>query len=819
MTQTKTTNWKATAENKLEHFSDWIYDNAKKTLLLTLLVVVALGSQLPNLTMDTSTEGFLHESDQMRIDYDVFRDQFGRDEKIMVAVKTANIFDIDFLLKLDALHSALEMQLPHTEAVNSLINARNTYGDDGSLIVKPLVETLPENQSQLDSLKERAINNTLFDNLLYSEDHTITVITIDTSTYSLNQAEEVVDDGVFEVELEDDLNFEFDVEEEGQSTPKVYLSDAENDEIIIKAQEIISNFEAEDFKIYLTGSAAISGIFKQALTKDSQIFISLMIAMIVVVLFALFRRLSGVLLPLSCVVLTLISTLSLMAAFGVPFTMATQIMPTFLLAVVTGASIHLLAVFYKDYSESKCKKTSLRYAMGHSGLAIVMTSVTTAVGLWSFSFSGVAPVADLGRFASAGVIIGLFFTLILLPALIALTNIKHKSNNKEKANATIMDRGLLAISRIATSKAKMILIISGLLIAVAIFFAAQLRFSHHPLNWLPEDNFARIATETVDQSLNGSLTLEVIIDTHQSNGLYDPEVLRTIEKTSRNINEIAQGNMYVGKTLSMVDVVKEINKALNNNSAEFYVIPDERSLIAQEPVLFGSSGSNDLEALVHGDYSKARLTLKTPWVNALEARAFIKDAQKYFDEEFSGLATVTFTGIGTLMTVTFEQAIYSSAFSYLLAFGFITVMMVLLVGDLKIGLISMLPNILPILFIAMIMSIFNMPLDMFTLLIGAIALGLAVDDTVHFMHNFRRYEATYQDVDKAVDLTLMGTGRAITITSIVLALGFLVLTFSSMNHMFNFGILTASAILTALLADFFLMPAIMKTIIKNNKGL
>jgi hypothetical protein len=812
-------NWRLSTEKKLETFSDWIFENSQKTLLLTLIGVAVLGSQLPNLTMDTSTEGFLHKSDQMRIDYDVFRDQFGRDEKIMLAVKTNNIFNIDFLTKLDALHKALEQQLPHIEAVNSLISARNTYGSDGSLVVGRMIELLPSNQRELSELKEKAMQNSLFDNLLYSEDHTITVITVDTKTYSNEQGEAIADDLDFDAGFSDDFDFEIDAETETQDTQKTYLSDAENDEIIIKAQQVISAFEADNFNIHLTGSAAIAGIFKQALTKDSLIFISLMIVMIVIVLFALFRRISGVLLPLICVVLTLTTTLSLMAALAVPFTMATQIMPTFLLAVVTGASIHLLAVFYKDYARSEDKKTSLRYAMGHSGLAIVMTSITTAVGLWSFSFSGVAPVADLGRFASAGVMVGLFFTLVLLPALIAFIGIKHKKTTTEVGENGLMDRGLLAISRVATSKAKGIVIISAVLIVIAVFFAAQLRFSHHPLNWLPDDNFARIATETVDESLNGSLTLEVVIDTEVTNGLYSPEVLNTIDRVSNNINVISTGNMFVGKVISVVDVVKEINKALNNNLAEHYAIPNSSALIAQEFVLFGSSGSNDLEALVDSDYSKARLTLKVPWLDSLEAREFIKDAQIYLDAEFEGLATVTFTGVGTLMTVTFVQAIYSSAFSYLLAFGFIAVLMVLLVGNLKIGLISMLPNVLPILFIAMIMSIFDMPLDMFTLLIGAIALGLAVDDTVHFMHNFRRYEMQYNDVDKAVELTLMGTGRAITLTSIVLALGFMVLTFSSMNHMFNFGILTASAILTALLADFFLMPAIMKLIITNKKDL
>ena len=812
-------NWRSTTEKKLEHFSDWIFENCKKTLLLTLFGVVALGSQLPSLTIDTSTEGFLHKSDQMRIDYDAFRDQFGRDEKIILAVKTSNIFNVDFLTKLDALHKELERQLPHIQGVNSLINARNIYGSGGALVVEPMIKVLPGNQKELSELKARATANSLFDNLLYSENHTITVITVDTNTYSLEQSAVVDNDFDFDADFGDDFDFVVEAETESQSAAKAYLSDAENDEIIVKAQKIISAFEADDFQIHLTGSAAIAGIFKQALTKDSILFISLMIVMIVVVLFALFRRISGVLLPLSCIVLTLVSTLSLMAVFSVPFTMATQIMPTFLLAVVTGASIHLLAIFYKDFSSSADKKTSLRYAMGHSGLAIVMTSVTTAVGLWSFSFSGVAPVADLGRFASAGVMVGLFFTLVLLPALIALIRIKHKQQTKCKGESSLMDRCLLAISKIATSKAKVIVVISAVLIVIAVFFAAQLRFSHHPLNWLPDDNFARIATETVDESLKGSLTLEIIIDTQATNGLYNPEVLNTIDRVANNINVVATGNMYVGKAISVVDIVKEINMALNNNLAEHYVVPNSSALIAQEFVLFGSSGSNDLEALVDSDYSKARLTLKVPWVDSLEAREFIKDAQTYLDKEFEGLAKVTFTGIGTLMTVTFEKAIYSSAFSYLLAFSFITVLMILLVGNLKIGLISMLPNVLPILFIAMIMSIFDMPLDMFTLLIGAIALGLAVDDTVHFMHNFRRYEMQYNDVDKAVELTLMGTGRAITLTSIVLTLGFLVLTFSSMNHMFNFGILMASAILVALLADFFLMPAIMKLIIKNKQDL
>jgi len=457
--------------------------------------------------------------------------------------------------------------------------------------------------------------------------------------------------------------------------------------------------------------------------------------------------------------------------------------------------------------------------MGHSGLAIIMTSITTAVGLWSFSFSGVAPVADLGIFASSGVMIGLVFTLVFLPALISITKVSTVNMSTDNNGQTLMDRALVGISVFATGRPKLIVSVSTVLIICAAIVAAQLRFSHFPLQWLPEDNFARIATEAVDENLKGSLTLEVIIDTGETNGLYNPELLRVIDDVSQNINSISTGNMFVGKVISYIDVIKETNRALNENREEYYAIPDDPDLIAQEFLLFESSGNDDLSSLVDANYSKARLTLKTPFIDSLEANIFIDSAQVYLDQKFGPLAKVTFTGIGTLMTVTFEEAIYSSAFSYVLAFSLITVLMVLLIGNLKIGLISMIPNILPIIFLSTIMVVFKMPLDMFTLLIGAIALGLAVDDTVHFMHNFRRYELKYNDVDKAVRLTLLGTGRAITLTSIVLALGFLVLTFSQMNNMFDFGVLTASAILVAVLADFFLMPAIMKLIIKDKTSM
>jgi hypothetical protein len=197
----------------------------------------------------------------------------------------------------------------------------------------------------------------------------------------------------------------------------------------------------------------------------------------------------------------------------------------------------------------------------------------------------------------------------------------------------------------------------------------------------------------------------------------------------------------------------------------------------------------------------------------------IKEINTKIDENFKNKAEVTVTGISNLLSRIMEAAMSSSAISYILALFLITIMMLILIGHIKIGLVSMIPNIAPILIMTTIMVIFDMPLDMFTMLIGAIAIGLAVDDTVHFMHNFRRYELIHNDIDKAVRLTLLTTGRAMVVTTIVLSFGFFVFMGASMSNIFNFGLLTGIAIIVAVLADFFLVPAIMKVMIKNNRDL
>jgi predicted RND superfamily exporter protein len=807
----KLMNWRLKIEKKFENFADWIFENSKKTILGVLLIVIAMGSQLPNLTMDTSTEGFLHKTDELRIKYDEFRDQFGRDEKILIAIKTTDIFAPKFLEKLAKLHIELENNLPYIDDVNSLMNARNTHGTKDSLIVDDLFDNYKIDEKTLNAKKQLALNNPLLKDLMFNGDKTFTNIIIDTNTYSNfdkfgNKIVVSESDG-----FDDDFDDGFG-EEVKTKTEQLYLTDAENTKIIEAVQKITGKYKSADFQIHLAGSALFAGVIKQAMQKDTQSFIQKMMVMVILVLALMFRRVSGVVLPLITVILTIISALSLMAIFKAPFTIVTQIMPSFLLAVITGASIHLLAMFYKNYSESEDKKSALRFAMGHSGFAIVMTSLTTAAGMWSFSFSEVAPVADLGIFASSSIVLGLLFILVLLPAMLSMLKLKHKPIKKHNE---FMDNILHKIADFALNNAKKIVIISGIMIVVATGFATQMKFSHFPLVWFEKDNPVRVDVETIDKELNGSMTLEIVVDTGVENGLYEPKTLEKIENATSYLNTIQEKDVFVGKTITVVDVLKETNKALNANNQEFYKIPENKDLIAQELFLFSNSGTDDLEDFVDSQFSKARITVKVPYVDAIKYNKFLTEIKTNLNKEFGIDNDVSFTGIGVLLASIMEKSIHSSAISYVLAFGLIAIMMIILIGNIKVGLISMIPNILPMLTLVAIMVAFDIPFDMFSMLVGAIALGLAVDDTVHFMHNFNRYRLDGKSVNEATRLTLIGTGRAIIVTSVVLSLGFLVLLSASMTNMFNFGVLTASAIFVALVADFLLVPAIMKLLEKK----
>jgi len=781
----------------------WSYDHPWPIIAAVTLLVAILSLQIPSLEMDTSTEGFLHEGDPLRISYDEFRNQFGRDDQVMLAIETPNVFDRDFLARLRELHEAIEDEVPSLEEVSSLINARYTRGKGDELVVGDLLEDPPESDADLARIESIARGNPMYQNLLLSEDARYATILVRTSAYSsLGEVDPLAG-------FDDPSS-----EPAGGAPERKFITGPENDAVVHALDAIVERFDAEGFRIYMAGAPAMMETMQRAMLHDMAIFTSLAVVVIVFALAFLFRGIAGVVMPLVAVVLSLLATLSIMSLSGTPITVPTQILPSFLLAVGVGYSVHILAIFYQQRRAGVDERASIAHALGHSGLAILMTSLTTAGGLISFSAAELAPVADFGIFGPIGVVMALFFTIVLLPPLTAVFPMGQAGAAGRERGERASQRVLVRVGNFAYRRAPFVTVVASGILVVAMLGALQLRFSHDPISWFPEDDFFRVSNDLMNEELKGSMFLEATIDTGVENGLHDPELLHHLDELRRRMSALQVEDVIVGKVLSVLDVVKETNQALNENRPEAYAVPDDRQLIAQELLLFENSGSDDLEDLVDSQFSMARITVKTSMTDGIQYDGFIRRLDRMFHDELGDDVDYEFTGLMMIMGGTINAMIRTMARAYLIALAIITPLLVLVIGRLRVGLVAMVPNLAPILITLGLMGWVGIPIDAFTLLIGSIAIGLAVDDTIHFMHHFRaNFEAT-GDVQASIERTLHTTGQALLYTSVVLASGFFIYVFATMSNMVNFGFLTGLTIILAFLADLILAPALLTLVVR-----
>jgi hypothetical protein len=383
---------------------------------------------------------------------------------------------------------------------------------------------------------------------------------------------------------------------------------------------------------------------------------------------------------------------------------------------------------------------------------------------------------------------------------------------REESEDTKSQRALIGIGAFSSQRSGLVLVAWTLFVVISIAGISRLTIGHDMVKWLPPIDSQRQAITFLNENLGGAATFEVLISSPNENGLHDPELLRKIDEVRAVTEGFTSNSIIADRALSIVDVVKETHRALNENQSEFYVIPDNRELISQELLLFENSGSDDVEDLVTSQFDTARITVRVPLVDGALYLPFLEAYSARLTKILGDDVSVQLTGGTVLLANTIHAALSTMIRSYATALVIISVLMMLLLGSVRVGLLSMIPNLVPVIFALGLMGWLGIPIDMLNLMLGSIVIGLAVDDTIHFMHNFRReIEATGQ-VDLAVENTLRGTGQALLLTSCVLASGFLIYTQAYMHMLFNFGVLTASAIAVAFLADLTLAPALVSKV-------
>jgi predicted RND superfamily exporter protein len=785
------------------HFA---YRRAWIVIALGAALVGFLGSALPELRFDTSTEGFFHEQDPVRVLYDRFREHFGQDTRILVVVEPPQVFSLDSLARLRALHEEIEREVPMLVEVTSLVNARETRGDGDELIVGELLEEWPESEAALREVERRVRANPLYRDHLVSADGRLTTLLIETETWSSLSAQ-TGELGGFD---------EASAEPAAPEAPQ-FLTGEENSAIVGALLEVVERHRADDFRIWVAGSPVMVDQLQQSMRRDMSRFTGLSLLAIAVLLGLLFRRVAGVALPLVTVLVSLASTLAVMTLTGTPLTLPTQILPSFLLAVGVGGSVHILAIFYQARRRGETEEDAIAGALGHSGLAVVMTSLTTAGGLLSFVLAELRPISHLGVFGPVGVLVALLFTLALLPALIAVFPMRPEGTAGPRLART--QGVLVACGDFAVRRAGAVVATWAILLALALVGATRISVSHNPLEWFVLGHPLRDAMEVANEGLRGSMFLEFLVRTGQENGLHEPALLRGLDEVARRAADVTLdgGELYVGKTLSLADVVKEIHQALNENRADHYAVPGDRLLVAQELLLFENTGSDDLTDFVDPRFSEARLTMKVPFLDAVRLEPLFQELERLVRDVLGDVQVET-TGMAAVLVGTMNAVMRSMLRSYAVALAVITPLMILLIGSLRIGLLSMLPNLAPIALTLGLMGWLGLPLDVFSLMVGSIAIGLAVDDTIHFLHNFRRCYGRSGDVASSVHETLATTGQAMLFTSLVLSSGFFLFCLSSMTNLVNFGLLTGFTIISAFLADLLLSPALLALALRARRA-
>jgi predicted RND superfamily exporter protein len=765
-----------------------------RVLIVSLAATAALAGALPGMTTDNSAESFLRPGDPARRLYDAFQEQFGQDELIVVGIRTDDLFDPAFLAKLRSFHEDLVAEVPYVSDVTSMLNARHTRGEGDTLVVEDLMEDWPETAADRRRLRERILETPLYLNTLVDASLSMTTVTLEPFVYSTlgPRAGELTG---------------FEDAGAGRGSPEP-LSDAEAREMVDALRAVMERYESPDFRAVATGGDIPHLHSTDLLVRDVNVLMSGAVLAQAALLFFCFRRISGVVLPLVAVLGSLIATLGIMVCLGIPASNSNQIVPTLLLTVGVCSAVHILTLFYQRLAAGGTREEAVVFALGHSGLAVLMACLTTAAGLLSFTATELQQLVNLGIVAPIGVMMTFVYTVATLPAMLAVVPLRARTRRGvelQRALGAALARG----GDFAARRPWWVIGATLAILAAAVPGAARLQFSQYPLRWFPERDPVRQAAELLDRQLRGAGSLEVVIDTGRENGLHDPAVLQRIEEATRFAESLGDGTLYVGKTISILDIVKETHKALNENRRSHYAIPGDRQLLAQELLLFENSGSDDLEDVTDSLFRVARVTLRLPWVDGMLFASFIGRLEAGVAGILGPDVGFYVTGLGSIFSRTFAVVNVSMARSYALALLIITPMMVFLIGDLKRGLLAMIPNLVPIYLALALMGWLGIPLDNSSLLVGCIIIGLAVDDTIHFMHRFQRHLARGADAREAVQRTLETTGSAMLFTSLALAAGFTVVTFAYMVNVREFGILACFATVVAFAADVLLAPALM----------
>ena len=732
--------------------------------LVAVSVAAALVLLVGGVRFDYNLENFLPAHDPTIQEYKAFTEVYEPDDAfIVVGFETENVYSFETLSDLRAMTTALQ-DIEGVEDVASVTSIENLRGTADGIEVAPLVGEIVNDPDSLAALERRVRTDSLAQGYVVNAAGTAAALFI---------------------KIAPELN-----------------AYATRGAIIDAAKEALEPFGAQ-YEFRWSGYPYLRNAYVTMLQVEVVRSVGLASFVIILVLLWMFRNVRGVVLPIVVVWLGVLWTIATIMAVGSAIDVLTSTLAAIILVVAVADSLHLLAKYYDGLGQGMTKREAIRQMAVRLGAATLLTSVTTAIGFGTLATSQVLPMKRFGAFTAVGVMLTFGISLALLTVILLWTNVPKETQIDRLGGGSF--RGLLTwIDGFTERHARAILVGTAVLCGLSVLGATRL----HVNSYINDDLGPRTRVyqdiRFFEDHIASPFRFETVL-TAGPDDFKDPALIQKVAAVEQYLTD----HPAVGRVVSPVDLLKQLNRAMRSDSAAAYRLPDDPDLIAQYFFLLELTDEDFLRRFVDFDYGEVRISALMNDVGSAQIKTFREDYDAFLRTTLPETVEPTQTGTIVLAAGLSDYLVQSLLLSIGLAFLFISILMGVLFRNAKLVLISLVPNVVPLLVIAGLMGVTGIEIKPATAVIFSIAFGIAVDDTIHMLARLRQEVRAGAELRDAVRTTILGTGKAVILTSLILFGGFIVLTTSVFQSTMYMGLLVSTTVALAVLADLLLLPALL----------
>lgn len=737
-------------------------------ILACLLATVGIATQAANLTIANNYRVFFSDENPELKAFEEFQATYTKNDNILFVVtpKNGQVFDNDTL---SAVREITEdaWQIPHTIRVDSITNFQHTYAIEDDLIVEDLIsDPASLSAEELVSKQEIALAEPLLRDQLLTRDASVTAVTA-VLQYPEKSLQEVPDS-------------------------------------VVKAREIRERVQAAypNLTINIGGVAMLNNAFSEAGLADMATLTPLMYLVVLVAAYVALRSIAAVFGILMVITTSVMVGMGFAGANFIEMTPISFSAPTVIMTLAVADSIHLLISMRAAMRDGMNKRDALIEAMRVNFLAISITSLTTIVGFLALNFSDAPPFWHLGNITAVGIFAAWIFSLTLLPAIISLLPFNVKVRTADSGRSM-----MLRLADFVIEKRKSMLAVSLGASALLIAMIPTLDFNDEWVKYFDERIEFRVESDIITKSF-GLYAVEYSMPSGQSGGVSEPDFLNKLEDFTIWLRE----QDHVTHVYSLADIMKRLNKNMHGDDESYFTIPDDRELSAQYLLLYELSlpFGLDLNDRINLDKSETRLTVTLGDATTEQTKEFLNNASAYINANFPPEQRTQATSAQVMFTFITDRNVQNMILGTIIAIVSISLIMILCLRSVSLGLLSLIPNGLPILTTFGLWALLVGQVGFSVATVASISLGIIVDDTVHFLTKYTRARReSGLSVEDAIRYAFDTVGLALIVNTVILVLGFAVLTFSSFKLNVDMGMMTLIAIILALLLDFFLLPALL----------